>query len=321
MDLPVSPLAIIGVSGALMLGGGAYMFAADKRARAHRTRLEGILSAYAPVTLPPSRTSLALAARQEQSEALKSALSFLQIDTSRPDLYPARWWLLLGFMLLPSVLIASVAFLLLGGILPWVALPFDWLLLTRMLFGYFHKRRTAILYTQFPDALAMIVRSVRAGIPVPEALRIVGEEGQFPTSAEFQRLYDEIRLGGSLPDALTRLAQRSSMLEYRFFAVSLALQSQAGGGLSETLENLADVIRKRVALKQRAVALASEAKLTMYVLAVLPFIAGLGLIVLSPDYVQLLVTTSSGKKLLAAGIFLLCLGIGSMRVLIRKAVS
>jgi len=194
-------------------------------------------------------------------------------------------------------------------------------MLTRMVFGYFHKRRTSILYTQFPDALSMIVRSVRAGIPVPEALRIVGEEGQFPTSAEFQRLYDEIRLGGSLPDALTRLAQRSSMLEYRFFAVSLALQSQAGGGLSETLENLADVIRKRVALKQRAIALASEAKLTMYVLAVLPFIAGLGLIVLSPDYVQLLVTTSSGKKLLAAGIFLLCLGIGSMRVLIRKAVS
>ena len=95
-------------------------------------------------------------------------------------------------------------------------------------------------------------------------------------------MIDEIRLGGTLQDALVKLAQRSALLEYRFLAVALSLQSQSGGSLSETLENLADVVRKRVALKQRGIALASEARTTMYVLGCLPFLVGGALLVLDP---------------------------------------
>jgi tight adherence protein B len=103
--------------------------------------------------------------------------------------------------------------------------------------------------------------------------------------------------------------------------VALSLQSQSGGSLSETLENLADVVRKRVALKQRAIALASEAKMTMYVLGGLPFVVAGGLMVLTPAYLMPLVTTSTGKMVLFAGIVLLCLGFGSMKIIIKKSVS
>jgi tight adherence protein B len=111
------------------------------------------------------------------------------------------------------------------------------------------------------------------------------------------------------------------LVEYRFFAVALALQSQSGGSLSETLENLADICRKRVALRARAIALASEARLTMYVLAGLPFFAIGALLVLDPDYLMILVTTSSGKKLVLGGISLLTMGLFSMRLIIRTSTS
>jgi tight adherence protein B len=167
----------------------------------------------------------------------------------------------------------------------------------------------------------MIVRSVRVGVTVQDSLRVVGEEAQKPTSTEFKRLLDEIRLGSPLGEALIRLAERSTLVEYRFFAVALSLQSQSGGSLSETLENLADIVRKRVALRARAVALASEARLTMYVLAGLPFFTTGALMVIDPDYLTVLFTTSSGKKLLFAGIVLLVMGLYSMRLIIRKSTS
>ena len=316
----VSPLVLVVGSSACLAAAGAWLFAMDRRARAHDRRIAGIVFSHAPAAAVPANTDRAWGERAGASGPLASALGFLRIEVARPDLYPTRWWVILCVVTIVAVLLTTLVGFFAGPSV-WLALPVDWIVLARMAFGTFSRRRSNVLYMQLPDALAMIVRSVRAGIPVPEALRIVGEEGQCPTSAEFVRLYDEIRLGGSLPDALVKLAQRSSLLEYRFFAVALALQSQSGGSLTETLENLADVVRKRVALRQRAIALSSEARMTMWVLACLPFITAGGLALLSPDYLLVLVTTSSGKKILLAGFVLLGLGIGSMSLIIKKSVS
>lgn len=316
----VNPLVLVIGSSACLAVAGAWLFAMDRRGRAHDQRIAGIVFSYAPAAALPAGPDRAWSERTGRRGPLTTMLGFLRIEVTRPDLYPTRWWVIVGVVSMVAVLLASFAGFFVGPA-AWLALPIEWIILTRMTFGSFSRRRSNILYTQLPDALAMIVRSVRAGIPVPEALRIVGEEGQWPTSAEFVRLYDEIRLGGSLPDALVKLAQRSSLLEYRFFAVALALQTQSGGSLTETLENLADVVRKRVALKQRAIALSSEARMTMWVLACLPFVTAGGLAVLSPDYLLVLVTTSSGKKILLAGFVLLGLGIGSMNLIIKKSVS
>jgi tight adherence protein B len=316
----INPLFVVIASGACLAGAGVSLFALDRTTRARNSRVAGVVFSYAPAAALPRSSDRPWAERAGGISAAGRVCALLRIEIARPDLYPTRWWVILIVTTIVTALLTSVAAFF-GGLSVWSALPVVWIVLVRTVFGGFIRRRSNILYMQLPDALAMIVRSVRAGIPVPESLRIVGEEGQWPTSAEFVRLYDEIRLGGSLPDALVKLAQRSSLLEYRFFAVALALQSQSGGSLTETLENLADVVRKRVALKQRAIALSSEARMTMWVLACLPFITGGALAVLNPNYIFILVTTADGKMILLGGVFLLSLGIGLMNLIIKRSVS
>jgi tight adherence protein B len=109
--------------------------------------------------------------------------------------------------------------------------------------------------------------------------------------------------------------------EYRFFATALSLQNQTGGGLSETLENLAEVIRKRVALKQRGYALAAEARTSAGILAILPFFTAGALAVMNPGYLGLLFNDPGGQRILAVASGLMLLGILSMRSLIRRSLS
>jgi tight adherence protein B len=314
------------ITAAVMMGGGvalaaaaAWLYVADGRARMAKQRVTGVVVAYAPAVATGPSTGLRLLT---QSRAALDAqlLSYLRISTDRPDLYPAPWWLVLAVATLVAVLMTGIADMLFD-VFVWLLLPVVWFFVVRFTFTFFDKRRTKVLYEQLPDALAMIGRSIRTGITVQDALRVVSEEGQWPTSKEFLRLHDEIRVGSSLSDSLTRLAQRSKLVEYRFFAVALALQSQSGGSLSETLENLADVVRKRVALRQRALALAAEARASMYVLGCLPFVTAAGLMVTSPDYLGVLFTTSLGRHILLAGFVLLGLGFGAMKFIIKKSLS
>jgi tight adherence protein B len=151
----------------------------------------------------------------------------------------------------------------------------------------------------------MIVRSVRAGIPLHEALRTVARESPAPTAGQFQRVSDEMAIGIRLEDSLKDLARRTGVPEYAFFSVALTLQMQTGGSLAETLDSLADVIRKRVALRQRAVALAAEARLSSMVLASLPVLTCAALAVIDFDYIRPLFETARGERILYTAIGLL----------------
>ena len=167
----------------------------------------------------------------------------------------------------------------------------------------------------------MIVRAVRVGIPVTEALRAVAMDAAPPTSVEFGRLHDQVGVGTPLEDGLRELSTRNRLPEYRFFATALALQSQTGGGLTETLENLAEVIRKRIGLQARGYALAAEARTSAGVLTALPIFAGLALAVLNPDYISPLFAPGSGQTLLGVTVAWLGTGIYVMRLLIRRSLS
>lgn len=216
----------------------------------------------------------------------------------------------LGACVLLSLLVGPAA--LLGA-------PIAGLLASRFVFGWLAGRQAAKLYVQFPDALAMIVRSVRVGTPVSEAIRAVSREAPAPTAVEFGRLSDQVAIGVALEDALRDLAARNGLPEYRFFATALALQAQTGGALTETLENLADVIRKRVAMRARGHALASEARTSTYVLAALPVVTGCALGVVNPSYISLLFTEPMGNKILGGAIVMLTVGMGVMRLIISRS--
>ena len=247
-------------------------------------------------------------------------LALIGMDPHRRDAYPVRPVLGLPASLVPGY----AAQWLMHGLLGWPAwglCPLVALGVTRAVYRGNDAKRTAALYRQFPDALAMIVRAVRVGIPVTEALRAVAQEAAAPTSLEFGRLHDQVGVGTALDDGLREMAARNRLPEYRFFATALALQSQTGGGLTETLENLADVVRKRLALRARGYALASEARTSAGVLTALPVFAALALAVLNPDYIGTLFEAGRGQTLFGVTVAWLGTGVFVMRLMIRKSLS
>ncbi len=251
---------------------------------------------------------------------VSQAAKLLRYDPAHQAAYPAKPAVALVVALLPSALAARVAVDFIGG-MGWLVLPAAWLFLVRSFYGHCEERLMGTLFKQFPDALAMIVRAVRVGLPIIEALRVVARENPEPTAREFALVVAQTSIGVPLDNALRDMAARNRLPEYRFFATALSLQSQTGGGLAETLENLADTIRKRVAAKMRGNALAAEARMSSYILGALPIVTGALLLMTNPGYMTVLFSDPSGRKLLLAAIGLLSLGAFSMRTLIKKSLS
>jgi tight adherence protein B len=241
-------------------------------------------------------------------------------DAGGLDRYPLQWWMVLIIAAVVSKIAQSLASDMIGQ---WsmLVLPVGLVVLSRTIFSFFEKRYKDRLLHQMPDALAMVVRAVRVGIPVLRAINNVARDGPMPTCELFAGLVNQISVGVALDDAVMQMARRSKMSEYRFFATAISLQMQTGGALSETLENLADVIRKRVALKARAMALASEARTSAMVLAALPFVSGTSLWVLNPDYIGKLFQPGLGQTIFSGAVLSLSLGLLTMRSLIRASLG
>lgn len=244
---------------------GLMISSAQQRSRKAAARLARVAP---PAPRRAGPLPIARAAGEQAGLPAKCAALF-GFDLNRRQHYPVSWWV----VVLGACALGWVASMLAAGMLGAAApalWPAAWILTSRMLFGNWDGRRRAKLLEQFPDALAMIVRTVRVGIPVAEGVRLVAREAASPTGGEFAVLAEELAIGVPFEDGLRALASRTGMPEYRFFATTVVLQAQTGGGLSEALENLADVVRKRVALRARGYALASEARTSAMVLSALP---------------------------------------------------
>ena len=253
-------------------------------------------------------------------DLLTRLAAIIKLDPARRDHYRLPWFMVLGLALVAGRVVVLLAAGLVG---PWA-----WLLLPVVAIGgarAYHagadRKRRDLLLVQFPDSLALIVRAVRVGIPVTESLRAVAREMPEPTRSEFRRLEHQIAMGSALETALRVLAQRNLLPEYSFFAAVLALQAQTGGALTDTLEMLADIIRRRIAMKERGHALSSEARTSTYVLGALPLVAAGLMFFTSPAYIGMLFTEPSGNMLLGAAALSLGTGIGIMRLIIRRTLS
>lgn len=189
----------------------------------------------------------------------------------------------------------------------------------RSVFGWQRRRYCKALFLQIPDTLGLVLRAVRAGLPVAEAVRTVSQEMPEPTRGEFQRLAGEMAIGQQLEVAVWHLHERTGITEYAFLAVTFGLQAQTGGSLTEALENLSQMVRKRVALADKARALASEARFSAAILIALPFVCGLGLLGIRPGYLDVMFTTDRGQNLLMAGGGFLVMGALSIKFLIRRS--
>lgn len=241
-------------------------------------------------------------------------------DPLKSALYPMPWWVALaGLLVVARFAEATVSTFLGSWALAYV--PVIWVLMCRNFFSYFERRRQIALLNEFPDALAMMVRAIRVGIPVMETIRNVSRVAPPTTAIGFARLTDQVSVGVTMEEALQNLARSTGLTEYRFFATTLTLQSQTGGTLSDTLESLADVIRKRAALKAKGRAVTSEARSSSMVLTVLPVAIGALMWLISPKYINVLFTDPAGQYMLGLAIVLLAAGTLSIQIIIKRALK
>lgn len=299
----------LGVSGVMV---SRSQSANDRRSK----RLTAILSPHLR-TAQIELSAFTLADEHGPRTVASTLASIFGFSFERQALYPAKWYIILAGTFLLAVAVRYAAEDLLG-VLSWAALPLSWIVASRMFFNRIENKRRSSLLWQFPDALAMIVRSIRVGVPVIDAIRNVSVTAPNPTAGEFARMVDQISMGTPLDEAITELAERTGLSEYRFFATSLSLQNQTGGTLSETLENLADVIRKRAALKARGLAMTAEARTSSAILALLPVLTGIMLYFLNPSYIMLLFSDPTGKMFFSAAVISLALGMLCIRAIIKS---
>jgi len=178
-------------------------------------------------------------------------------------------------------------------------------------------RRQKLFLLDLADVLESMVRLLKAGMPVSEAIKMVAREYPGPIGEEMGRIYDQQKIGVSLPDAVLSCARRMPLAEVQMFATAVAIQSQTGSSLSEVFENLAKVVRARFRLKRKVQALSSEAKVSAAIIAALPVFVASAMFFLNRDYVMILFETGSGNILLAGAIFWMFLGIVIMRQMIN----
>jgi tight adherence protein B len=179
------------------------------------------------------------------------------------------------------------------------------------------KKRTNNFTSKFPDAIELLVRGLRSGLPVAETLSVVGQEVPGPVGVEFRQVVERIRIGRTMEESLQEAAEKLGTAEFQFFVITLAIQRETGGNLAETLSNLADVLRKRAQMKLKIKAMSSESKASAYIVGALPFIVFGMIYWINPGYIG---GFFEDERLIITGLFgLVWMGIGAF--IMAKMVS
>lgn len=189
--------------------------------------------------------------------------------------------------------------------------------LPRWVLGMLRTGRFKKITEQFADAIDIIVRGVKSGLPLNECLRVIGRESPEPLRAEFARMNDNLAMGMQLDAAMQKLYNRVPIPEVNFFGIVLAIQQKAGGNLSEALGNLSGVIRSRKLLREKVKALSAEAKASAMIIGSLPIAVMVMVYVTTPGYIMELFTDPTGHMILLAGVSIMGTGIYIMRRMIN----
>lgn len=199
---------------------------------------------------------------------------------------------------------------LLLGIVSGLGLP-------HIVVGILISRRVKKFLGDFPEAIDLIIRGLRSGLPVPESIRIVGQEIGGPVGTEFALISDRVRFGETLEDALWDAAGRINQPDFKFFVVSLAVQRETGGNLAETLENLSEILRKRRQMKLKIKAMSSEARASAMILGSLPFLMFAIMFAINSGYVMTLFSDPRGLAMVGFAFACLAVGVGVMWKMVR----
>jgi tight adherence protein B len=298
----------IGMLAALLLGSKALSGPNPRKSLKRRMELvkerhaDGVLAANAQAQIRKL-----MAARASRVEGLastlipKPALMRKRLEQTGKDITLGKYALSsLGLMAFVAALlmIKGLPFLLAFflGLFAGIAIP-------HFAVGFMIKRRINQFNANFPDAIELMVRGLRSGLPVTETLGIVAGEIAGPVGVEFRAVSDKMKIGRTMEAALQETSDRLGTAEFQFFVITLAIQRETGGNLAETLSNLADVLRKRGQMKLKIRAMSSESKASAYIVGSLPFIVFTLVWMVNPGYMS---GFFADQRLMVAGLGGLC---------------
>jgi tight adherence protein B len=271
---------------------------ADKSQRSRREQVEGSLKE--------------LEARRQKDKKVSLATRLTQAGL---DWTPQKFWMISGALAIVAFALAFTA----GGGLPGAAgLAFAaGFGLPRWGLSYLKKRREASFLKALPDAVDVIVRGIKAGLPLFESIKVVAADSPEPLRSEFLAIIETQAIGMPLGDACARLYERMPVPEANFFGIVVAIQQKSGGNLSEALGNLSKVLRDRKKMKEKIQAMSMEAKASAGIIGSLPPIVMALVYISTPEYITLLWTHSTGQLMLVVCAVWMSIGIMVMKKMIN----
>ncbi|MBH0238449.1 type II secretion system F family protein [Methylobrevis albus] len=189
--------------------------------------------------------------------------------------------------------------------------------LPRFAVNYLRSKRQKKFIAELPNAVEVIVRGVKAGLPLNDCLRMIAVDANEPVRSEFRNVVDTMALGIPIDEAVGKIYERMPLSEANFFAIVIAIQAKAGGNLSEALGNLARVLRERKKMKAKIQAMSMEAKASAGIIGSLPPIVMLLVYISSPDYIRILWTEPAGQVVLGCSALWMFMGVMVMRNMIN----
>ncbi|WP_406856166.1 type II secretion system F family protein [Alsobacter sp. KACC 23698] len=316
----------IGLLAALAVGGAAYALIypylsgeirGEKRQRALVTSDRQMLAGRDPA-------ASALARREKVTNSLKEIEAqqnkASKISLERRMLQAGLDWDKKKFTIFSLILAAVLGALLYfvsdnpfvggaGAFIGGMGLP-------RWILNFLRKRRMAKFINELPNAMDVIVRGLRSGLPLGDCIRMIASEAAEPVRSEFRQIVETQAMGVSIGDAVAKLYERVPVQEANFFGIVIAVQQKSGGNLSEVLGNLSRVIRDRKKMRGKVSAMSMEAKVSGLIIGSLPIFVGFSVYATTPDYISLLWTTIHGRIFLAIAAAMMATGIFVMKKMI-----
>ncbi len=308
-------LLIAGLTGMLLLAGLAFSGPSSAKEGARRLQVVRLRHSDSTMDKVEAQLRKAVAARKPKlhvvagSQSRVDALALRLNRTGKPWTLQQYMYASLGIALTIAVILflkTGAALLSLGvGLVFGAGLP-------HMVVNYLVGKRTGAFTAKFPDAIELLVRGLRSGLPVTETLGVVAQEVPGPVGEEFKMVTERIKIGRTMEDALQETADRLNTAEFSFFCITLAIQRETGGNLAETLSNLSDVLRKRSQMKLKIRAMSSESKASAYIVGSLPFMVFGMVWWVNPNYLapffvdeRLIVTGLGGAVWMGIGAFIM----------------
>jgi tight adherence protein B len=275
--MSIFQLLLVGAGLMVLMILGYTLMSGPSQAKEGQRRLEAVRYRHSESTKDKVESQLkkAIAARKPKQFIKAGSGSRVQALAMRLERTGMKWTVIQYFYasLGLGLVLATLIYLKTGAALLALAVGvFAGAGLPHFVVGKMIIRRTNAFTAKFPDAIELLVRGLRSGLPVGETLGVVSSEVPGPVGAEFRAVTERIKIGRTMEEALQETANKLNTAEFQFFVITLAIQRETGGNLAETLSNLADVLRKRAQMKLKIKAMSSESKASAYIVGSLPFI-------------------------------------------------